>query len=329
MTDYFLGVDLGGTNVAIGLLDVDGTILAQNSIPTRVADGPESFVKRSCQACREMVTRADIDITKVKAVGIGSPGPLSVSKGRIIKAGNLPGFDNYPLRAEFSKQLNMPAWVDNDANAACWGEFWLGAGKKVTDMVMLTLGTGIGGGIIIEGEMIYGSQENGSELGHTIIQPGGRKCACGQLGCLEAIASASNTAARAKEALAEGRPSKMQDFLKTNPDLTCKDLFDFAIAGDELALEIVDGTARALAQICVNMLHITEPQMVVLTGGMILAGDFLLNQVKNHYHKMLWNLKTETMQITLATLGNNAGLIGAAGLALHAHQQNKLPPIGT
>jgi glucokinase len=328
MSEYFLGMDLGGTNVAIGLLDSQGKMIARDSQPTQVELGPEALVSRVAAGCAKLIEKNQLLADQIKAAGIGTPGPLSIAQGKIIKAGNLPGFDNFRLRGELSGALNIPAVLDNDANAACWGEFWLGAGKDIADMIMFTLGTGIGGGIVCAGELIHGSLDNAAELGHMIIEPGGRLCTCGQLGCLEAYASASQTAKRAQEAIQDGRNSAMQKILDQNGEITCKDVFDCAKDGDKLASEIIDGTARALAVACVNMNHITEPDRVVLTGGMIHAGDILLDKVRKLYREMMWKLNYPAMEICFAQLGDDAGVIGAAGLALHAHQQGTLSPVG-
>ena len=331
MTDYFVGVDLGGTNVVLGLVDTEGNVVGRTSRPTDVKAGPNALVERIGDSFRELTAQIDVNNEQVKAVGIGSPGPLSVKQGKIINAGNLPGFENFALRAEVSGLLGVPGILDNDANSACWGEFWRGAGRGSTDMVMFTLGTGIGGGIVSAGELLRGSEDNAAELGHMIIEPSGRLCSCGQRGCLEACASANHTAARAQQALKDrsGESSLLREFLQDNGELTCRDVFDCAEKGDSLANEIVDGTARALAQACVNVRHIVEPQIVVLAGGMINAGDILIERISRFYEEIMWTLKPEPMAIELALLGEDAGVIGAAGLALHDFREGRLCPVGT
>lgn len=329
MDEYFIGIDLGGTNVKVGLLDNLGSVLARHSQPTEVEAGPAALVKRVARTCRDLLSQNSVPQDKLRAAGIGSPGPISVSQGKIINAGNLPGFEDFAIRAKISSKLQVPVVLENDANSACWGEFWAGAGKGAADMIMFTLGTGIGGGIVSDGELLHGSQDNAGELGHMIIEPGGRRCSCGQRGCLEACASASHTARRAEEALVSGKASSLSGVMQDNGSLTCKDVFEHAIAGDELANEIVDGTAKALGQACVNMRHITEPTLAVLAGGMINAGDFLVRKVRHFYTDIMWSLKSEPMEICLATLGEDAGIVGSAGLAMHAYQQGKLTPVGT
>ncbi|KPK77838.1 MAG: hypothetical protein AMJ79_01940 [Phycisphaerae bacterium SM23_30] len=329
MDACYLGVDLGGTNVVMGLLEGGGRILARKSQPTQAALGPESLVERIAACGAELIGRSKLRADQVKAVGIGSPGPLSIAKGKIITSCNLPGFKDFALRAACSEALGLPALLDNDANAACWGEFWRGAGRDVDDMVLFTLGTGIGGGIVCAGELVHGSGDNAAELGHMIIVPEGRGCTCGQRGCLEAYASANSTVKRALEALAKDRQSSLRQTIKDRGAITSKDIFDQARSGDELALEIVDGTAKALAIACINMNHVTEPQKVVLAGGMIQAGEILISKVRQFYREMIWQADLEPMEICLAELGGDAGIIGAAGLALHAYRHNRLAPVGS
>jgi len=328
MGEYFLGIDLGGTNVVTALLDSSGQLVKRDSFPTQADQGPKPLVERMVASCNKLIEEKSVNRSEVKALGIGSPGPLSVAEGKIINSPNLHGFINFPLRGECSGKLGVPAVLDNDANVACWGEFWMGAGKDVTDMVMFTLGTGIGGGIVSQGELVHGSEDNAAELGHMIIVPDGRLCGCGQKGCIEAYASATQTAKRADEALAKGRESSLQQVFQDKGSVSCKDVFEHAQTGDALAIEIVDGTAKALAQASINMRHITEPQVVVLTGGMIKAGDILTQKVRRFFDEMIWTLKKESLEIRLATLGGNAGCIGAAGLALHAYEKGDLPAVG-
>jgi len=327
MSDYFLGIDLGGTNIKIGLFDGQGQVVARDSLLSRIDLGPESTVERVADAVRRLVSPAEW--RKVHALGIGCPGPIDLEQGRIIKAGNLRAFDNFPVRARLSQKLNLPAHFDNDANAACWGEFWVGAGKDVSDMGLLTLGTGIGGGIICAGELVHGCEGNAAELGHMIIQPAGRQCTCGQQGCLEAYASATATCARAEEALDRATSSSLAQIRQETGSITAEDVFDQARKGDTLANEIIDGTARALAQACVNIRHLIEPQRVVMAGGMSKAGDILVNRIRVFYEQMIWSLKPEPMDICLAKLGDDAGVIGAAGLAQHAARHGRLSPAGS
>lgn len=322
--EYFAGIDIGGTNVKIGCFDQDINLVEKRSIPTDSHMGPENVVERVAEEFKNLLEANNISQSDLAGVGIGTPGPADYRKGILFSLANLPKFKDTPLRNLFSKALGCGGIMENDANVACWGEFSEGIGKDVNDMIFFTLGTGVGGGIIVEGELVDGSGGNGAELGHVILYPGGRACNCGQKGCVEAYASASSTAARAGDLLKEGKESTLQTIYKSDGEVTCKDVFDHAQAGDELALGVVEGTAEALALVSITMLHVTEPRQIVFTGGMIAAGDFLLDKIKHHFNENIWNLKEETVQLCFATLGEDTGIIGAASLAKHAKDNNRL-----
>ncbi len=320
MSEIFVGIDLGGTNIKIGCFDSDMKLISKTSVATKADMGAEVVVDRMAQAVEKLLADASVCLRDVRMAGIGTPGPAKYKEGIIIDAANLPKFKNVPIRRMLSEQLGKPVVFENDANTACWGEYTVGAGKGVEDMVFFTLGTGIGGGIVSNGELLHGSDDNAAELGHTIIYPDGRLCGCGQKGCVEAYASASSTAARATEAVRSGTASSLKKLLDEDGQISCKDVYEHLAAGDELARQITDGTAKALAIICVNMLHITEPKRIVFSGGMIASGELLLSRIKDYFNEYIWSLKTETVEICFATLGEDSGIIGAAALALHAHR---------
>ncbi|MHC4476761.1 MAG: ROK family protein [Planctomycetota bacterium] len=321
MSATFVGIDLGGTNIKIGCFDTQLKLIAKTSATTEADAGPQTVVDTMAQTAEKLSAENALSCQDIAAVGIGAPGPANLDEGIIIASPNMPSFKNVPLRKMVSDRFGKPAVLENDANAACWGEFVLGAGKDVNDMVFFTLGTGIGGGIVSGGKLVHGSADNAAELGHIIIYPDGRLCGCGQRGCVEAYASANSTAARATEAARAATPSSLKELLQQNDKITCKDVFDHAAAGDNLAKEITDQTAKALAIICVNMLHTTEPKRIVFAGGMIAAGDMLLHSIKEHFNAQIWTLKKEPVEIAFATLGEDAGIIGAAALARHAQRQ--------
>jgi len=315
MADIFIGIDLGGTNVKIGCFDAELHLLGKTSIPTQADMGPEDVIDRTGRVVEELLAKAGASASELAAVGVGTPGPARYREGVLIKLCNLPNFVDVPLRQMLADRLGVPAIIENDGNAACYGEFVAGAGKDIEDMVFFTLGTGIGGGIVCEGKLVHGSGDNGAELGHMIIYPGGRLCNCGQRGCVEAYASASNTARRATEAVEQGEESSLKKVLGEKGEITSKDVYEHLKQGDALAGRIADETAEALAILCINMLHVTEPKRIVLAGGMIAAGDVLLNAIREHFEKHIWSLKKETVEICFATLGEDAGIIGAAALA--------------
>ena len=325
MTDYYIGVDLGGTNIKIGCFDGEIKLVEKTSVPTGAEMGPEVVAERIVEQTKKLLVESGISLDDVVGVGIGTPGPADYAAGIVIKSTNMPKFKNTPLRDLIGKNgLGKPAILENDANVACWGEFAVGAGKDVAEMIFFTLGTGIGGGVVCNGDLVRGAGGNAAELGHVIIYPGGRKCNCGQRGCVEAYGSANSTAARAIEAIKAGGESALEVVLEKNGTLTAKDVYEHSDAGDELAREITEGTAEALALMCVNMLHTTEPAKVVFTGGMIAAGDSLLSRIQHHFKELVWTLKEEDLEICFATLGEDTGIIGAAALAEHASKQGKL-----
>jgi len=315
MNKIFIGIDLGGTNIKVGCFDEQLRLIRKNSAPTDAKVAPEVVVDRIGRLIEELLAEEGLPPDSIAAAGIGAPGPARLADGIIIASPNLPLFKNVPLRDMVSNRLGVPVVLENDANAACWGEFVLGAGSDINDMVFFTLGTGIGGGIITDGRLLHGCADNGAELGHIIIYPGGRRCGCGQRGCIEAYASAESTAKRATEAIEAGAESTLKELLQTKGRITSKDVYEHLAAGDKLAKEITDGTAEALALACVNMLHITEPRRIVFAGGMIAAGQVLLNKIKEYFDEFIWSLKKETVEIAFATLGEDAGIIGAAALA--------------
>lgn len=311
--DLLIGIDLGGTNIKIGTFDQDLKHLAKTSVATAVDMGPQAVVDRMAVAIRDLVKKAGVKT--IAAAGIGTPGPADYQKGVIFKSANMPTFTNAPIRQMVSDKLGCPVAFDNDANVACYGELKVGAGKDVQDMVFFTLGTGIGCGIVAHGRLIQGATGNAAEAGHMIIYPGGELCNCGQRGCAEAHASASHTARRATEAVRRGEPSSLRQVLDSQGQITSRDVYEHLAKGDALAKKITDETAEALAILCVNMLHVTDPARIVLAGGMIAAGDLLLGRIRHFFSMHLWKMKTESVEIVFASLGEDAGIFGAAAIA--------------
>lgn len=319
MSEIFAGIDLGGTNVKIGIFDAELNLLQKVSIATDAENGPQDVVNRIRDAIHKTLQEQGIDFSRLAAAGIGTPGPVDLKSGIILGAPNMPKFKGCALRKLLTETLGRPAVMENDANAAAWGEFVLGAARDVSDMVFLTLGTGIGGGVVCGGELVHGSRDGAAELGHIIIYPDGeRVCGCGQHGCAEAYASANSTAARAEDALRVGGKSTLEKVLGENGSLTSRDIYEHAAAGDALAYEITEGTAKVLGLLCVNILHFTEPRRIVFAGGMIAAGDALLGRIRHYFDKYIWPMKPEPLEICFATLGEDAGIVGNASLAQRA-----------
>lgn len=317
---YCVGVDLGGTNIKAGLLDADAKVLSRLNIPTEVGSGRERVVGNIVAAAEQAISDAGVSRQEVAGIGIGSPGPLSHRRGLIINPGNLPCLANTPLREIVRERTGISATVENDANAAAWGEYWAGAGKGVRDLVMFTLGTGVGGGIITDNRLLRGHFENGGELGHILVNPGGRQCSCGQRGCVEAYSSAYFLARHAEELIAGGRPCCLKDRTSAGELLMAEHIVEAAQSGDELAAYVWDQACYYLAVAIVTMQHLSNPERVVLAGGLIAAGNHLLKPVRNHFRALTWKLLDDYPEICFASLGNDAGFIGAAGCAWEAYR---------
>jgi len=313
MSEYAIGVDLGGTNIKGGVVDVNGKVIASESVKTNVEKGCEEVVHRIVQACEQVIRKSKLDWSAIRGVGIGSPGTLNLRKGIVLFSPNLPCMNGVPLLDLVRARLTgVRCILENDANAAAYGEKWAGVGRKVQNLVLFTLGTGIGGGVIIDGEVLHGFNDVAAELGHQVVYADGRLCGCGNHGCIEAYASAPATVRRMKEAIAAGKKSILSG------DFEAADISRAAKQGDQTAREIMEETGRLLGVVATNMLHIFNPEMVVFDGGMTAAGDLLLTPIRDEVKKRAFKASQEGVQIVFGELGANAGMIGAAGCALQA-----------
>lgn len=316
---YAIGLDVGGTQIKAALVGDGARMVFKTARPTRATRGSEAVLEDLADLVDEVVAKAKVARGSVIGVGIGAPGPLSPRRGIIFKAANLPAFENVPVRDELARRTSLPVVFDNDGNVATYGEFWAGAGRNVEYMVMLTLGTGVGAGVILGGRLLHGHFENAAELGHCIVEPGGRPCPCGQRGCLEQYASAENVARRMREELRPGADHMLAGSAGEIEAITSKDVVEAARAQDRLAMRIWDDACRYLAIACINAQHCFNPEMIVLGGGMSAAGDILVDGVNRHLHEQVWSLADDLPEVVLAELGNGAGVIGAGGLAFAAH----------
>lgn len=313
---FYLGVDLGGTNIKAGVVDDRGRPLSSVSRPTEAQNGPEEGVQRICQTARTAVLESKLTLEDIQAVGVGSPGPMDLKEQIIINPHNLPGWLNLPLAKLVGEHLGLPAVLQNDANAAAFGEFWVGAGRECDSMVQFTLGTGIGCGIVIDGKILEGQHSHGGEAGHQrIALENPRRNDTGLYGSLEAYASATAVVERAREALATGTASRLNDKLAAGQKLTSKLIFDVAEEKDELCQKIVDDTALYLAIGAVNLMHIVDPDMIVFSGGMIAAGQPFLDKIRKYILENALPVPGEKTKVIYAELGEDAGFIGAAGCA--------------
>lgn len=323
MSNYFIGIDLGGTNIKAGVVSEKGKLIAKASVAT--GSTPSQIVQQMIQVAHQAAKDGNVGMHDIEAVGIASPGPLSTKEGIVLRSANLPDWHNVPLRDLVSQSLHRPAFLENDAKSAAYGEFTAGVGadENITNFILLTLGTGVGGGIIYHGRLIRGVSDSAAEIGHSIIEPNGDVCGCGQRGCLELYASASRTGRYAQHLLdtTPSRASSLRALVAAGTRIGAREVAEHAQMGDELANEVWDRACRYLALACVNAARWLDPQMLALAGGMAGAGDFLLDRVKRHFINLNWKMSDTQMQIVLATLGNDAGIIGAAALARDAAHQ--------
>ncbi|HEU4584429.1 MAG TPA: ROK family protein [Gemmatimonadaceae bacterium] len=314
--NYVLGVDLGGTNIVVGAIPDDGgedVGLRVEDTPT--AAGAEAVVDRIVSMIEGVIE----DAIKLKGakrddfvgVGIGAPGPLDRKNGVVIVAPNL-GWRDFPLRDAVADRVRIPATLDNDANCATLGEWWRGAAQGTRNVVGLTIGTGIGGGIVLDGQLYHGASDVAGEVGHTTIDSTGRYCRCGNYGCLEAYASGPAIALRAREALERDEASVLHRMVHENlSTLTAATVYDAANNGDALALEVVRDTAKFLGTGVANLLNLLNPDVVVITGGVTRAGDRLFEPLRAEVKRRAFRPAVAACRIVPGKLAGTAGMVGA------------------
>ncbi len=313
---YIVGVDLGGTNIVAGAMPFDGgREYAMRTALTRVVDGPMAVVARIATMVEEVIAQTISETGASRdqfiGVGIGSPGPLNRESGVVISAHNLQFYD-FPLRDELSKAVNLPASLDNDARCATLGEHWRGAARGMRNVLGMTIGTGIGGGLIIEGKLYHGSSDVAGEIGHMTIDSTGRRCTCGNYGCLEAYASGPAIAERAREALDGNEESLLPSLV--NGDLsriTAQTVYEGSKKGDVIAREVVRETARFLGTGVSNLINIFNPDMVVIAGGVTQAGDALFEPLRAEVRRRAFKPAVDACQIVPGALPLSAGMVGA------------------
>jgi glucokinase len=319
----FVGVDVGGTNIKIGLVDDGGRTLAYRSIPTEQDQGAEDACRRMAQVVSQLIDQAGLPRGDVARAGIATPGPMDIAAGMILRPGNLPGWWDFPIRARFSAQLGMPVTFANDANAAGYGEFWRGAGEPHQSMVLITLGTGIGGGIIIGDTLVEGAHSCGGECGHILVNPApdAWQDSLGNSGSLEAYACAAAVVRRATDAMGSSESSSLARRYRSGKQITPLMVAEEAELGDALARNVVRETAHWLAIGIVTLVHTIDPDAVVLGGAMNFGGSAsplgreFLQAIRDEVRPRLLEPLRDTVKIEFASLGGDAGYIGAAGLA--------------
>ncbi|MCL6553583.1 MAG: ROK family protein [Firmicutes bacterium] len=312
MSERYLGVDLGGTKILVGLVDERGRVVVRQRVPTPVG-GPQAVVAVIVDSVRALCRRAGQEMGAVRGLGVGAPGPMDPVSGVVFEPPNLPGWRDVPLGSLLSAEVGLPVFVENDANAAALAERWAGAGVGVDDLVYVTVSTGIGGGLILGGRLYHGAAGTAGEVGHMVIEPGGPRCNCGRLGCLEALASGPSIAREARAAVAAGRPTVLAAIAPQALDAAA--VARAALDGDPVAREIYARAATALGIGITNLVNLLSPAMVILGGGVTRAGELIFAPVRRIVRQEAFERPGSAVQIVPAALGEDVGAIGAAAVA--------------
>ena len=318
MSQKIIGIDLGGTSVKFAILTQEGEIQEKWSIKTNILDEGSHIVDDMIESIQHRLNLLGLSATDFQGIGMGSPGVVDRENGTVIGAYNLNWKTLQPIKEKMEKALGIPFFIDNDANVAALGERWMGAGENQPDVVFMTLGTGVGGGIVAEGKLLHGVAGAAGELGHITVdfdQP--IACTCGKKGCLETVASATGIVNLTRRYADEYEgDATLKRLIDDGEEVTAKTVFDLAKEGDDLALIVYRNFSRYLGITCANIGSILNPSTIVIGGGVSAAGEFLLQGVQKVYDENTFPQVRTTTKLALATLGNDAGVIGAASLVL-------------
>ncbi|MED5831194.1 MULTISPECIES: ROK family glucokinase [Streptococcus] len=318
MSKKIIGIDLGGTSVKFAILTQEGEVQEKWSIKTNILDEGSHIVDDMIESINHRLRLLGLGAEDFIGIGMGSPGVVDREKGTVIGAYNLNWKTLQPVKEKIEKATGISFFIDNDANVAALGERWKGAGENQPDVVFMTLGTGVGGGIVAEGKLLHGVAGAAGELGHITVdfdQP--ILCTCGKKGCLETVASATGIVNLTRRYADEyAGDAELKQLIDNGEDVNAKIVFDLAKAGDELALIVYRNFARYLGIACANIGSILNPSTIVIGGGVSAAGEFLLDGVRKFYEENSFPQVRTSTKIALATLGNDAGVIGAASLVL-------------
>lgn len=311
---YYLGIDLGGTFIKGGVVDSEGTIVVRDKVPTESEKGADGVVENIVALCRSLMEKAGLSASDVVGVGMGVPGMIDSDNGNVIYSNNL-GWEDFSIADKVTKALGLPVKIANDANVAALGETRFGCGKDYKNSVMLTLGTGVGSGIVIDGKLFAGNRSAGAEMGHMMIAAGGEKCTCGRRGCLEAYASATALIRDTKRAMEKDPESKLWE-IGALENVTGKTAFDY-YDEDESARTIVDRYIEMLGEGIVDVANVIRPEIVILGGGVCSQGERLIKPLQEKLDReMFAGSKGPGVKIMIAERENDAGLLGAAALLM-------------
>ncbi|MBS4215661.1 ROK family glucokinase [Neobacillus rhizophilus] len=322
---WIVGVDLGGTTTKIAFITMDGDIIHKWEIPTDNSDEGQYITSNIAKSIEEKLLGLNHPKDMLAGVGMGAPGPVDYDTGVILNTVNLGWKDNFPLKDSLEKATSLPAAVENDANCAALGEMWKGAGSGAKNLVCVTLGTGVGGGVISNGNIVQGVNGAAGEIGHiTAIPFGGAPCNCGKTGCLETVASATGIVRLALEEIQkDGAKGPLADVYVKNGKITAKDVFDTARTDDKLALSILQEVCIHLGLALANIANLLNPEKIVLGGGVSKAGEILLEPVMENFRRFAFTPVRNSTKLAIANLGNDAGVLGAAWLIRNKLENEK------
>lgn len=316
MEKVVIGVDLGGTNIRAGIVDRNGSVSSKIEGSTSVQDGKDIVIERLVEELKALQNEARTFSREVSTIGIGAPGIISIEKGIIALSPNLPDWIDVPLRDIVRDGIGIPVVLENDANAWAFGEKWVGAGKEFQDFILITLGTGVGGGIIHGGEILHGADGMAGEIGHMTVNPDGPKCVCGNSGCLEVYASARGIVDRTIEAIESGGETRLKEITEGNfYKISSEIVYQVAKDGDSLARDIMREMGRYLGIGIANLINIFNPEAVIIGGGVKEAWDLFIESAKREIQKRAFSIPVERAKIVQSSL-SEGGLIGAAGIAM-------------
>ena len=309
----YIGIDLGGTNIAAGIVDESGKILYSASVPTMKERNWTEIVKDMASLAERVVKKAGYTLADVKAVGIGCPGTVDRDNGMVVYSNNIV-MDHAPFAEEFRKYIDLPVFLENDANAAALGEYAV-CGDGAASFVFITLGTGVGGGIVLDGKLYRGFNGAGAEIGHQTLVFGGEQCTCGRKGCLEAYASVTALIRQTREAMEADPSSAMNAWVKEKGRVTGRTAFECAKAGDKTAIAVRDRYIEYVAEGICSIVNVLQPAVVAIGGGISREGDVLLDPIRNYFAENDFNKHMEKTDIRIARLFGDAGIVGAAKAA--------------
>jgi glucokinase len=317
MDKKIIGIDLGGTTIKFAILTLEGEIQQKWSIETNILDDGSHIVPDIIESINHRINLYNMDKADFVGIGMGTPGSVDSEKGTVIGAYNLNWTTTQPIKEQIETAVGIPFTLDNDANVAALGERWKGAGENNPDVIFITLGTGVGGGIIAEGKLLHGVAGCAGEIGHITVDPQGFECTCGKRGCLETVSSATGVVRLARHLSEEyAGNSTLKQAIDDGQDVSSKDVFDYAEKKDPFALMVVDRVCFYLGLATGNLGNTLNPSSIVIGGGVSAAGEFLRSRVQNYFEEFTFPQVRNSTQIKLAELGNEAGVIGAASLAL-------------